>query len=70
MRFELNAPLSGRKLSHVTNQVITLVGIDQEFEIPPHSANHEVSGKVRWLPKGGRVLGVAPTCMCVASRLS
>ena len=45
---------------NVTDQVITLIGIDQEFEIPPHAANHEVSGKVRWLPKGGRVLGVAP----------
>ena len=48
------------KPENVTDQVITLVGIDQEFEIPPHAANHEVSGKVRWLPKGGRVLGVAP----------
>jgi len=48
------------KPENVTDQVITLVGIDQEFEIPPHAANHEVRGKVRWLPKGGRVLGVAP----------
>jgi peroxiredoxin len=48
------------KPENVTDQVITLIGIDQEFEIPPHTANHEVSGKVRWLPKGGRVLGVAP----------
>ena len=48
------------KPENVTDQVITLIGIDQEFEIPPHAANHEVSGKVRWLPKGGRVLGVAP----------
>lgn len=45
---------------NVTDQVITLVGIDQEFEIPPHTASHEVSGKVRWLPKGGGVLRVAP----------
>lgn len=45
---------------NVTDQVITLVGIDQEFEIPPHAENYEVSGKVRWLPQGGRVLGVAP----------
>jgi hypothetical protein len=37
-----------------------LIGIDQEFEIPPYAANHEVNGKVRWLPKNGRLLGVAP----------
>jgi peroxiredoxin len=44
----------------MTHEVITLIGIDQEFEIPPHAADHEVSGKVRWLPKGGRLLGIAP----------
>ncbi len=48
------------KREDVTHEVITLIGIDQEFEIPPHAANHEVTGKVRWLPKGGRLLGVAP----------
>jgi hypothetical protein len=44
----------------VTHEVITLIGIDQEFEIPPHAANHEVSGKVRWLPENGKVLAMAP----------
>lgn len=48
------------KREDVTHEVVTLIGIDQEFEIPPYAANHEVSGKVRWLPKGGRLLGVAP----------
>lgn len=48
------------KREDVTHEVITLIGIDQEFEIPPNAANHEVNGKVRWLPKGGRLLGVAP----------
>jgi peroxiredoxin len=48
------------KREDVTHQVITLVGIDQEFEIPPHAENHEVQGKIRWLPKDGRLLGVAP----------
>jgi len=48
------------KREEVTHEVITLVGIDQEFEIPPYAANHTVSGKVRWLPEGGRLLGVAP----------
>ena len=44
----------------VTHQVISLIGIDQEFEIPPHAENHEVEGRLRWLPKGGRLLGLAP----------
>ncbi|MCA9009675.1 MAG: redoxin domain-containing protein [Planctomycetaceae bacterium] len=48
------------KREEITHQVITLVGIDQEFEIPPYAQNHEVQGKVRWLPKDGRLLGVAP----------
>lgn len=48
------------KREDVTHEVVTLIGIDQEFEIPPYAANHEVNGKVRSLPKGGRLLGVAP----------
>ncbi|MBC7966330.1 MAG: alkyl hydroperoxide reductase, partial [Fuerstia sp.] len=48
------------KREDVTHEVVTLIGIDQEFEIPPYAANHEVNGKVRWLPKGGLLLGVAP----------
>jgi hypothetical protein len=44
----------------VTHEVITLIGIDQEFEIPPHAANHEVSGRVRWKPEHGKLLAIAP----------
>ncbi len=44
----------------VTDEVITLIGIDQEFEIPPYAADHEVNGNVRWLPKDGTLLAVAP----------
>lgn len=44
----------------VTDEVITLIGIDQEFEIPPHAENHEVRGKVRWMPENGKLLAVAP----------
>src|SRR5690606_9319987 len=44
----------------VTHRVITLIGIEQEFEIPPHAAAHEVTAAVRWLPDGGKLLGVAP----------
>ena len=45
---------------NVTDEMITLIGIDQEFEIPPHAASHEVSGKVRWMPKNGKLLAIAP----------
>lgn len=45
---------------NVTDEMITLIGIDQEFEIPPHAASHEVSGKVRWMPKTGKLLAIAP----------
>jgi peroxiredoxin len=44
----------------VTDEVITLIGIDQEFEIPPHAESHEVRGKVRWMPENGKLLAVAP----------
>lgn len=44
----------------ISHQVITVVGIDQEFEIPPQVADHEVRGQVRWYPKQGRLLAVAP----------
>lgn len=44
----------------MTHEVITVVGIDQEFEIPPNTPAHEVSGDVRWFPREGRLLAVAP----------
>ncbi len=46
--------------STVTHEVLTAIGIDQEFEIPPNSAAHEVSGKVRWLPNEGVLMSAAP----------
>ena len=44
----------------VSDEVITLIGIDQEFEIPPHAASHEVNGQVRWVPENGKLLAIAP----------
>lgn len=44
----------------VTDEVFTLVGIDQEFEIPPGVANHQVDGAVRYLPRDGTLLAVMP----------
>ena len=46
--------------SEVTHEIFTLVGIDQEFEIPPNAPSHKVSATVPWLPKHGELLGIAP----------
>ncbi len=46
--------------SEVTHEVFTLVGIDQEFEIPPHAPAHEVKGRVRWFPRDGELLAIMP----------
>ena len=44
----------------VTDEVFTIVGIDQEFEIPPGAANHRVDGNVPYLPRDGTLLAVMP----------
>ncbi len=44
----------------VKNEVVTLMAINQEFEIPPQVADHPVSAKLRRLPKGGQLLAVSP----------
>ncbi|WP_339910196.1 redoxin domain-containing protein [Symmachiella dynata] len=44
----------------ITHEVLTLVGIDQEFEIPPHAADYPVEGRVERLPKQGELLAIVP----------
>lgn len=44
----------------VTHEVFTLAGIDQEFEIPPNTADHSVVASVPWLPKDGILLAAMP----------
>lgn len=44
----------------VTHEVFTMVGIDQEFEIPPGAANHVVKSSVQRLPPDGVLLAVSP----------
>ncbi len=44
----------------VTHEVFTMVGIDQEFEIPPGAAHHEVASSVNRLPRDGMLLAVSP----------
>ena len=44
----------------ITHDVYTLVGIDQEFEIPPQAANHTVQSRVSNLPKNASLLAISP----------
>lgn len=44
----------------ITHQVFTLMGINQEFEIPPMADNHPVLGQLNSLPKDAVVLGYSP----------
>lgn len=44
----------------VTHEVFTVVGIDQDFEIPPGVSDHTVSARVPRYPKAGELLAVSP----------
>ena len=46
--------------SEVTHEVFTLIGIDQEFEIPPQVPDFPVHGKVGWFPKRAELLAIVP----------
>ena len=44
----------------VEKEVISLLALNQEFEIPPHAADYPVTAKLRELPEGGRLLAISP----------
>lgn len=44
----------------ITHEIYTIVGIDQEFEIPPGDGNHAVHAKVHRLPRHAELLSVMP----------
>lgn len=46
--------------SDVTHEVYTLMGIEQEFEIPPRTDDYVVRAKVPKLPRDGELLAVTP----------
>ena len=46
--------------SEVTHEVFTLLGIDQEFEIPPNAPDFPVRGNIGWFPKRGELLAIIP----------
>lgn len=44
----------------VTHEVLSLFGINPDFEIPKGAANHVVKGSVNYFPRRGVLLAVAP----------
>ena len=46
--------------AEVTHENFTLMGVDQQFEIPPQDPNFVVSVKLPYLPKNATLLSVAP----------
>ncbi|MDB5335068.1 MAG: alkyl hydroperoxide reductase/Thiol specific antioxidant/Mal allergen [Planctomycetaceae bacterium] len=46
--------------AEVTHECFTLLGIDQEFEIPPHAPDFPVHGNVGWFPKRAELLAIVP----------
>jgi alkyl hydroperoxide reductase subunit AhpC len=44
----------------ITHEVFTVIGIDQEFEIPPRASEHTVTVNVPRLPNQGHLLAVTP----------
>ncbi len=46
--------------TEVTHEVFTMIGIDQEFEIPPGAESHVVNSSVKRLPRDGMLLAVSP----------
>ena len=48
------------KDEEISHEVFTLIGIDQEFEIPPHASDFPVSAKVHRIPPQAELLAIAP----------
>ena len=48
------------KEKEITHEVFTLIGIDQEFEIPPHTKDFPVTAKVHRIPSEAELLAIAP----------
>lgn len=44
----------------VKREIVTLMAINQEFEIPAQVADHPVTARLKRLPKGGQLLAVSP----------
>jgi mono/diheme cytochrome c family protein/peroxiredoxin len=45
---------------HVTHEVLTLMAIDQEFEIPPGASDFAVQARTQWIPAEAELLAITP----------
>jgi hypothetical protein len=48
------------KPDEITHEMVTLMGIEREFEIPPHDPQVTVEASVRELPEEGELLSIMP----------
>ena len=46
--------------AEVTHEVMTLAAVEQDFEIPPHAADHEVRAELKGFRRGSTLLAVSP----------
>ena len=44
----------------ITHQVDTMIALNQDFEIPPHDPNFQVSGSLKRIPQQATILGLSP----------
>jgi mono/diheme cytochrome c family protein/peroxiredoxin len=44
----------------ITREMYSIVGIEQEFEIPPHAGDHHVTNTVRYFPEDAELLAISP----------
>ncbi|NND97151.1 MAG: redoxin domain-containing protein [Pirellulaceae bacterium] len=44
----------------ITHEVYAIGGIEQEFEIPPHEADHQIASTVERYPRDGELLSIMP----------
>ncbi len=44
----------------IDHEVFTLMGINQEFEIPPGASDYQVQGRIPYLPRDAKLLGISP----------
>ena len=44
----------------VKEELLTLIALDQQFEVQPHEPSHTVEAALPWFPKNGRLLSISP----------
>ncbi len=44
----------------IQEELVTLIALNQEFEVQPHDPNHLVEATLPWFPNNGRLLSISP----------